>query len=426
MVDQKAPSRAAEHVDTERVLELEREMIRIPSSTFQEGRLADHLANYMSDLGLAVEMMEVVHPSDPSKRSRQPIARLKGTGGGPTLMLNGHMDPGVEMSGWSVDPYGAKFEDGWIWGMGAHDDKGGLVAAICGIEAVVAAGLTLRGDVLITPVIAHKLGGCGTRALLDKGVKADLCINMEHSNNSIANVCVGVVMARIKVTAPELFFRYSAEAKRAYMNPIEQLAEVVRRIGPSLDPIPPGKWMRFSPHPDLPGFPTHTFDTFHKEHYYYENHSGLSSRQAQLELQFRTVPGQTVDSVRRDLVGLLDGIKRDFPAFQYELEIPAPGTERTWNQDAMECATSHPLVQSLAEGQRHAAKGDAQVGGWGRLGNVGDGNIIAAALGIPTVQFGPGDIRIYKEWPTPDERVKLQDLVTGARAIAYAATKLCG
>ena len=45
---------------------------------------------------------------------------------------------------------------------------------------------------------------------------------MEHSNNTIANVCVGVVMVRLVCTAPELFFRYSAGGRAAYMNPIEQ------------------------------------------------------------------------------------------------------------------------------------------------------------------------------------------------------------
>src|SRR5262249_35018578 len=82
-------------------------------------------------------------------------------------------------------------------------------------------------------------------------------INMEHSANTIANVCVGVVMIHVKTKAPELFFRYSAEAKAAYWNPIEQQAEIIRRIGPSLDPIPARGWLTFTPHPDLPGFPTH-------------------------------------------------------------------------------------------------------------------------------------------------------------------------
>ncbi len=286
-------------ISDEQVLKLEQAAIRIPSTTFEEGALADHLANRMSDIGLDVEMMEVTHWAKPGKTTRQPIARLRGTGGGPSLMLNGHMDPGVEMSGWSVDPYGAKFEDGWVWGMGAHDDKGGVVAAICAVEAIVRSGVRLRGDVVVCPVVAHKLGGAGTRALMKKGVRTDLAINMEHSANTIANVCVGIVMVRIKTKSPELFFRYSQEAKAQYMNPIEQQAEIMRRVGPSLDPIRPGGWLRFTPHPDLPGFPTHTFDTMHKEHYYQKSYTGMSSRECEMIFQLRTVPGQTLETVQR-------------------------------------------------------------------------------------------------------------------------------
>jgi acetylornithine deacetylase/succinyl-diaminopimelate desuccinylase-like protein len=72
-----------------------------------------------------------------------------------------------------------------------------------------------------------------------------------------------------------------------------------------------------------------------------------------------------------------------------------------------------------------ASGAEAYVGAYGRLGNVGDGNIIQQRLGIPTVQYGPGDIRIYKEWPTPDERVRLSDLVTASKAVAHAAVTLC-
>jgi acetylornithine deacetylase/succinyl-diaminopimelate desuccinylase-like protein len=417
--------RIVERITDRQVLALEQAAIRIPSTTFEEGDLADHLANYMSDMGLDVEMMDVTHPAKPGQRTRQPIARLRGTGGGPSLMLNGHMDPGVEMSGWTVDPYGAKFEDGWVWGMGAHDDKGGVVAAICGVEAIVRAGVRLRGDVLVCPVVAHKLGGAGTRALLKHGVRTDLAINMEHSALSIANVCVGIVMVRVRTRSPELFFRYSAEARAAYMNPIEQQCRIVERIGPSLDPIPPGGWLTFTPHPDLPGFPTHTFDTIHKEHYYQPNYTGMSSRESEMIFQIRTVPGQTVASVRADVERLLASIERDHPALDAEATVPAPGTEEGWCQDPMEIARDHPMVRALAEGHRLASGQEAVVGAWGRLGNVGDGNIIAAA-GIPSLQYGAGDIRTYKEWPTPDERVPLADLVVAARAVAYATWRVCG
>lgn len=414
----------AERITDRQVLALEQAAIRIPSTTFEEGPLADHLANYMADAGLDVEMMDVTHPAKPGMRTRQPIGRLRGTGGGPSLMLNGHMDPGVEMSGWTVDPYGAKFDDGWVWGMGAHDDKGGVVAAICGVEAIVRAGVRLGGDVLVCPVVAHKLGGAGTRALLAHGVRADLAINMEHSALTIANVCVGIVMVRIRTRSPELFFRYSPEARAAYMNPIEQQCRILDRIGPSLDPLPPGGWLTFTPHPDLPGFPTHTFDTIHKEHYYQPNHTGLSSRECEMIFQIRTVPGQTVASVRADLHRMLEALRKEHPALDYEVTIPAPGSEEGWCQDPMETPRDHPLVRALAAGHALASGAEAVVGAWGRLGNVGDGNIIQAA-GIPSVQYGAGDIRTYKEWPTPDERVRLDDLVIAARAVAHATHRLC-
>jgi acetylornithine deacetylase len=129
--------------------------------------------------------------------------------------------------------------------------------------------------------------------------------------------------------------------------------------------------------------------------------------------------------VTADLAALLEGIQRDHPAFNYSFEVPAKGTENGWCQEPMSCPSNHPLVTTLAAGQARASGVPAIVGGWGRLGNVGDGNIVAG-LGIPTVQYGPGDIRIYREWPTADERVRLSDLVTAAQAVAYATVDLCG
>ena len=412
-------------IDEGRLLALEQSLIRIPSPSFQEHRIADHLAAYMADIGLDVTMMEVEDPTTPGSFSRQPVGVLAGTGGGRSLMLNGHMDPGVEMSGWSVDPYAGLYRDGWVWGIGAHDDKGGIAAMVEAVHAVRATGTRLAGDVLVCPVVAHKYGGAGTRALLKAGWRADLAINLEHSALSIANVLVGIVMVRVRTRAPELFFRYSAEARAAYMNPVEQQMEVIRRVGPSLTPIPPGGWLTFEPHPELPGFPALTYDTIHKEHYYQKNHTGLSSRECEMVFQIRLVPGQTPDTVRADLERLFAAIRADHPAFDAELEVPAAGTEDGWNQLPAEVAADSDLVRCLADGHRLATGEAPLVGGWGRLGNVGDGNILAEA-GIPNVQYGPGDIRIYREWPTADERVPLADLTTAARAVAHACMTLCG
>src|ERR1700676_474935 len=118
-----------QHVDAARVLEIEQGLLRIPSSAFQEHQIADHLAERMTEIGLDVTMMDVVHPFDPTITSRQPMGILRGDGGGPNPTLNGHMDHCVELHGWSEHLYGAKLEDGWVWASVAHDDKGGLAAA---------------------------------------------------------------------------------------------------------------------------------------------------------------------------------------------------------------------------------------------------------------------------------------------------------
>src|SRR6056297_1525484 len=238
-------ARICKAVDPELLLDLELGSIRIPSSSFQEGPLADWLAARMAKAGFEVEMMEVEHPDGDAPPSRQPVALYRGDGGGPSLMLNGHMDPGIEMGGWSVDPHAGIYKDGWVWGMGAHDDKGGVAAMIAAVEAMSRLGIRPAGDILICPVVAHKYGGAGTRALIAAGHRADMCINMEHSANTIANVCVGIVMARIRTKAPDLFFRYSREARAAYWNPIEQMCEVMRRIGPSLTSPDPSGWLSF-------------------------------------------------------------------------------------------------------------------------------------------------------------------------------------
>ena len=425
MVDTEISAKILGQVSEQRLLDLERDLIRIPSSAFEEGEIADHLANYMSDIGLDVEMMQVENPRQAGSFSRQPIGRLRGSGGGPSLMLNGHMDPGVEMPGWSVDPYGAKYEDGWIWGMGAHDDKGGIAAMVTAVEAVIAAGAPLRGDVLVCPVVAHKYGGAGTRALVAAGVGADFCINLEHSANTIANVCVGIVMARIRTTTPDLFFRYSDEAKAGYFNAIEQQAEIMRRLGPSLNPIPAGGWLNFTPHPDLPGFPMHCLDSMHKEHYYHTNYTGLSTRECDLLFQIRTVPGQSLEGVRADLIRLLDGIEADRPAFNYDLAIPAPGTETGWFQEPMEVPKDHAAVASLAEGHLLASGAAPHIGGIGRPRQCrrrqhhGGGGRAEPAIRSRRHPH-------LRRMADPDERVQLTDLVVAAKAIAHATWAYCG
>ncbi len=402
-------------IDDKEIVDLAREMIAIPSPNFGEGDVADFLFQKMQDLGMETTMMEVEHPTE-SKTTRQPIGRLRGTGGGLTLMFNGHMDVNVTMPGWTVDPNEGRFEDGWIWGLGAQDDKGGLAAAFVGIAAIVRAGIKLKGDVLYCPVATHKLGGTGTRTLLKKGVRADYCINIEHAANTVGSVIVGSIRVKIRTSTPGLFFRFTSDARDAYLNSIEQQAICMAAFGTSLKPVDEGGWLTFQRHPELQDFPMIRYDAIHKDHY---------GRWCDLVFQIRTVPGMTLESVRRDVEHVIQRLKKDHPALDCEITIPANGPDDPFFMEPTELPTGHPLVRAVADGFHAATGKQAEVGSVERIGNFGDGNILHAA-GIPSVQFGPGNIKLYPEWPAPDERVHIDELRATSRTCAYAAVALCG
>lgn len=399
----------------DRIVTMLMDAIAIPSPTFGEAEVAAFFAEAMTAVGLDVHMMDVSHPALPGKSSKQPIGRLKGSGEGPNLMFNGHMDTCEIMSGWSVDPFARTFKDGWVWGSGAHDDKGGLVAAICGVEAIIRSGTTLKGDVVVCPVAAHKAGGIGTRALLASGLPFDACVNIEHSTNTIATSVVGIVQVKFTTRHKSLFFRYNEEAKSVYFNSIEQQADVIHRLGPSITPHGQDSWLTFTPHPDLLGFPMHRFNAIHKT---------MGPRECDMIIEIRTVPGQSDDRVRRDAQAVVDEMMRENPNLDIEILVPGGGENDFYYMPAAEIDKSHPFVTALARGQAFASGKEPVIGGGLRIGNAGDGNLIADA-GIPCLQYGPGDIRNYAEWPGPDERVEATQLLEASKAMAYSAMSYC-
>jgi acetylornithine deacetylase/succinyl-diaminopimelate desuccinylase-like protein len=315
-----------------------------------------------------------------------------------------------------LHPTEGKYEDGWIWGLGAQDDKGGLAAALCALSAIRAANVPLRGDVLFCPVAAHKVGGTGTRTLLKHGVRADYCINLEHSANTIGSVIVGSIRVRLRTSTPGLFFRFTEEARATYLNAIEQQALLIQKFAPSLTPLSSGAWLRFTPHPELRDFPMIRFDAIHKDHY---------GRTCDLVFQIRTVPGMTLEGVRSDVERVVTSLKREVPTLDCEIIIPANGPQDPFYMEPSALHDDHPLVAAMIRGYRLATGDEPLVGSVERIGNFGDGNLMQAA-GVPSVQFGPGNIKRYPEWPAPDERVHVSELVTTARTCAYAVMELCG
>ena len=129
------------------------------------------------------------------------VARWPGTGGGKSLILNGHIDtvtiePRAE---WSTDPFGAEIRDGKLYGRGSVDMKGGVSAAIQAMRMLQDRGVRLKGDVLLQSVVNEEHAGNGTLDLVRRGISADAAIVLEPTQAQVFTSNAGGLYWTIEV-----------------------------------------------------------------------------------------------------------------------------------------------------------------------------------------------------------------------------------
>jgi acetylornithine deacetylase/succinyl-diaminopimelate desuccinylase-like protein len=137
--------RTAESLEAE-VVGLARELIRIDTSNppGNETPAAEHLARYLREAGVECEL------DGPDRHRLNLIARLPGTGTGPSLMLMAHTDVvPAPPANWTVDPFEATLRDGHLVGRGAVDMKNELAARVVALAEFARSGVRPRGDVVL-------------------------------------------------------------------------------------------------------------------------------------------------------------------------------------------------------------------------------------------------------------------------------------
>jgi len=145
-----------------------------------ETRVAEFLKPVMESVGLETDMWEQ------EKGRANLVGVCKGSGGGKSLIFNGHTDvvPPDPLEEWSeAEPWSGKIADGKIWGRGSCDMKGGNAAAIVALKAILIAGYKPKGDVIIEDVVGEENMNtpAGTGATIERGYKADGAIVVEPS-----------------------------------------------------------------------------------------------------------------------------------------------------------------------------------------------------------------------------------------------------
>jgi acetylornithine deacetylase len=188
--------RAIERVDREESLEFLAKMIRFKSysGTPGESELARFMVDAMTPPGVDAFLQEV----EPGRFNA--IGRWRGTGGGRSLLFNGHLDTNPVTEGWTVDPWGGIYDDRFIYGIGVSNMKAGDAASFCAVKALIDQGVRLRGDVVLTYVVGELQGGVGTVKAIEEGIRADYFINSEPTDLAGLTLHAGAFNWMIELT----------------------------------------------------------------------------------------------------------------------------------------------------------------------------------------------------------------------------------
>jgi len=233
-------------------------LIQIPSLSGSESDAQHYLAAAARDAGLDAELWDVdprALGADPGYASADGCgstrpnltALLPGTGGGRSIALSGHVDtvPHQPRHLWTRDPFGAEVEDGRMYGRGAYDMKGGLIAALLAIHAVRDCYGSLPGDVLYESVLEEECTGNGSLAARRHGPDVAAAVIVECTGEDVQIANPGVVWFEVTVTGKPAYVGIAG----ASVNAIEVATELIA----ALHQIP-GELNRSFDHPAYRGY----------------------------------------------------------------------------------------------------------------------------------------------------------------------------
>ncbi|QVY60050.1 peptidase [Cytobacillus gottheilii] len=335
------------------------------------------------------------------------VAVKKGSGGGKSIILNGHIDvvPEGNEKDWIHHPYSAVVENGKLYGRGSTDMKGGTVALLLAMEAISSVGVQLKGDIIFQSVIEEESGGAGTLAAILRGYKADGAIIPEPTNMKIFPKQQGSMWFRITVKGKSAHggTRYEGvnaiEKSILVMNALNRLEKM--RNDQITDPlyknipipipinigkITSGQWP--SSVPDL----------------------------AWIEGRIGVAPHEKMEDAAVQLETCLKELADVDPWFkEFPAEVEWFGAR--WQPGNLE--TNHELIQTVAKAYKKV-KGIEPVieaSPWGT-----DGGLLANVGNTPVVVIGPGVTAAAHD---VNEYIELKEVFTAAEVIAEAIMNWC-
>ncbi|MEP7065233.1 MAG: M20/M25/M40 family metallo-hydrolase [Gemmatimonadota bacterium] len=360
---------------------------KFSAGSSDEVAIATHLGTVLRALGMEVTLYE----SEPRRPSV--VGRLRGSGGGRSLMLYGHIDT-VGIEGMKA-PLSARVRDGRMHGRGTYDMKGGVAACIAAVNAMVNSGARLAGDIVFVGAADEEVASTGMTGVLQH-VRTDAAIVTESTELQLCLAHKGFCWMEVEVegrAAHGSRFEEGIDANMAmgrFLGRLDSLERELRTRTPHALVGPPSLHAAVI----LGGTGTSTY-----------------AAHCRLEIERRTIPGESEVSALAEIQGILDALARDDSTFRGRVRA-------LLSRGSFEAHPDSRIVQSVHTAATSVLGAPPKI--------IGEPYWMDAALladaGIETVVIGPTGAGAHaaKEW------VDLASVASVADILARTAVQFCG
>ncbi len=408
-------SSAAVSVDRDRLVETAGRMIDVWSFTGDEQGMGELMVELYGALGLQVQWQQV------EDNRANALGIWNGSGGGKSLMFNGHMD--TSYSGreeWLRGVPGFQpqhfVEDGRLYGLGISNMKGALACYVEAVNALQDAGVRLKGDVLIAAVCGeiektqygdatgpqYRGYAAGSRYLVSHGGVADMCLLGEPTEGKVVLGHFGALWLRIRVHGNFIHTAFSEGTRdqNAILR-MHDVLETVKEWIPTWEDDPANGYRGAKAIVNVGaidgGFGWRVSRTPHH---------------ADLFLDVRVPPTKEMGVARREVLDMVRGLGGRFPEYGIEgqVYVTAPGAE---------IDEGHELVAAIdaCHEEVFGAVPERDVTRW-----FSDASALTR-YGIPTVNYGTSTGLMDVE---KGENLDIDGLVKTSETYARIAMRVCG
>jgi len=398
-------------IELDELINLLKKLQAFRSWSGEEKEAAEFFAGWLDENGFEAELQEV-EPNRPNA-----FGILRGSGEGPSLMFNGHLDIDPLPMDYKTDPWDCRIEDGIMYGHGIANMKAGVTAMTIAAAAIKRAGVPLKGDIMVAGVVGELQSGVGTYHLVESGIVPDLAVVPEPSELKVRTVHAGILKILIHTRGKSGWVGGTWMYKT--VSAVEKMYQIIHALN-NLE-------FSFKRREDLPHLPRLNIWGIRggvtKE--YFVHRPAYVPDYCTITVDIRIPPGMTFEETFADVQKMLDDLAADDPDLKAEIEMPPSTYRMPWAAQKypfppLETSQSEPIVKTVAARHKFVTGEDPHIGIEMPGSHAGTDAGHLSAAGTKALIYGPTSNKFF------ESQVILDNLLTCCKVHALTALDMCG